>query len=124
MDLNIPLILGAVRSHCMATGMFDKVSGYEPKTTPAPTGLAAGVWLGSIAPVARYSGLAVTSAAIGIVIRLYTTAQREPADATEPLMGNAINVLMTRLMADLELDGTVTSLDVFGFAGNPANAEP
>jgi hypothetical protein len=125
MDLDVNAILGAMRSHCMASGMFNKVDGHEPKTTPVPdTGLAAAVWLGAISPTSRYSGLAVTSAMVTVVTRLFTPASREPADTVDPYIGGAVATLMTRLMLDLTLGDTCTSIDVFGFAGNPTNAEP
>jgi hypothetical protein len=124
MAIGIEAILNAVQSHYLESGLFDRVNGHEPKTAPVSTGLSAAVWLGPVTAVARYSGLAVTSASVGIVSRLFTTVQREPADAIDPMIGNAVDVMFGRFMGDLTLGATVTSLDIFGFAGNPANAEP
>jgi hypothetical protein len=124
MDLDIKATLSAVRSHCMASGLFDTVNGHQPKTTPAPTGLAAAVWLGPIRAVPRASGLAVTSAAVTLIVAIYKSAQVEPADTIEPAMGHAVGTMIGRLMGDLTLGDTVTSLDPLGMVGAPVVADP
>jgi hypothetical protein len=123
MAIGTDALLNAMQSHCLATGLFEKVNGHEPKVTPAPTGLSAACWIGAISPTARASGLAITAAAVTLITRLYTNAQAEPADAIDPSMGRAVDVLMTALMGDFTLGGNCMSLDVFGYAGNPMTSE-
>ncbi|MGW3428883.1 hypothetical protein ACWDHW_13145 [Streptomyces melanosporofaciens] len=115
MALDILGILDAVVSHAMASGHFETVNGHEPERAPGH-GLTAAVWVDRVDPV-RSSGLATTSARLIFNVRLYTPMVQEPADAIDPYLVTALDVLMRAYVGDYTLGGLVREVDVRGTHG-------
>jgi hypothetical protein len=122
MAVDIEGILGAVVSHAMASGHFEKVNGHEPKAAPGK-GLTAAVWVQAIAPVPRGSGLATTTGRIELRDRIYTPMVQEPQDAIDPAVLTATIDLMGAYSGDFTLDGRIRNVDLLGQAGVPLSAQ-
>lgn len=121
---DIQTLMDAVTSTVAALGVVEQVNGHEPKSAPL-NGITAGVWVDRVAPVAKVSGLAATSALIVFTIRLYTSADTEPADLIDPeLMGAAVEI-MAEFTAGFTLgaptlsSGQVMDIDLLGAHGTP-----
>ncbi|MFD9256928.1 hypothetical protein [Streptomyces sp. NPDC059538] len=112
MTLDVRGILDAVVSHAMASGHFEQVNGHEPTNAPSQ-GLTAAVWTDSVQAV-RSSGLDSTTALIAFNVRLYTSVQSEPADAVDPALIDAVDVLCAAYVDDFTFGGLVRSIDVLG----------
>ena len=121
MALDISTILTAVQDHALASGQFTSVNGHEPKS--APGGLTAGVWVQSIAPARGASGLDSTTIRLGLTVRLYSLMTQEPADAIDPALVTALDVLMAAYSGDLKLGGAVRNVDLLGTFGEPLSAQ-
>lgn len=122
MALDITTILDAAVSHALASGQFETVNGHEPKAAPG-NGLTAAVWPQAISPARGASGLATTTARLPLTVRLYTPIVQEPADAIEPAMVAAIDVLMAAYSGDYTLDGLVREVDLLGAYGDPLSGQ-
>lgn len=121
MSLGITGILDAVVSHALATGLFDAVNGYEPKSAPG-SGLTAAAWVQSLDPV-RGSGLASTSVRVALTVRFYANMLADPQDAIDPYVTNAADVLMGAYSNDFDLGGTVRNVDLLGEHGEGLRAQ-
>ncbi|MFD3802645.1 hypothetical protein ACFWTC_03230 [Streptomyces sp. NPDC058619] len=118
MTLNIAGILDGVVSHAMALGRFEQVNGHEPVKNAPSLGLTAAVWVDAVQPV-RASGLDSTTVRLAVNVRIYTSAQSEPADAIDPDMMAAVDELCAAYVGDYTLDGLVRNVDVLGAHGVP-----
>jgi len=121
MAINATGILDSILSHALASGLFERVNGHEPKSAPG-NGLSAAVWLDSIGPVVS-SGLAATSARLAVNVRLYTAMLADPQDAIDPNLIAAVDTLMTACSGDFDLGGNVRNVDLLGQAGTPLSAQ-
>ncbi|MGV9803925.1 hypothetical protein ACWDTP_38420 [Mycobacterium sp. NPDC003449] len=115
MALDILGILDAVVSHALASGYFEQVNQHEPKNAPG-LGLTAAVWADRVDTV-RSSGLDSTSVRLLFNVRLYTSAEGEPADAIDPNLMTALDALMRAYVGDFTLGGLVREVDVRGIHG-------
>lgn len=115
-------IMTGVADHARRTGLFEKVNGHEPKNSPG-NGLTAAAWVDTIDPVAIASGLAVTSARVAVLVRIYTNMLMEPQDAIDPNIVNAVSVLMGEYSGDFDLGGLVRNVDLLGSHGVPLRAQ-
>lgn len=120
--LDITTILDAVQDHALTTGLFDSVNGHEPKAAPG-SGLTAAVWPQTIGPARGASGLSTTSVRLPLMVRLYTLITQEPADAIDPTMVTAIDVLMGAYSGDFTLGGLIRSVDLLGAFGDPLGGQ-
>ncbi|HEX3781742.1 MAG TPA: hypothetical protein VHX38_18925 [Pseudonocardiaceae bacterium] len=111
-------ILNQLISVAQASGLFDQVNGHEPASIPA-SGVTAGVWLQSIGPSKKVSGLASTAARVEYLMRLYTPGITGNLDWIEPNMTNAAAVMIGALSAEFTLGGEVFATDLLGAWGNP-----
>jgi hypothetical protein len=109
-------ILDALQSHAMASGLFERVNGHEPKNAPG-NGLTAAVWVDEIGPSPAASGLAGTSVRLVFNVRVYTSMLAEPPDTIDPNMLAAVDALMGAYSADFELGGLVRNVDLLGQGG-------
>lgn len=114
--LDLYAIIGAVQSHALSTGRFDRVNGHEPKNSPG-SGVTAAHWVQAVRPVARASGLSTTSAVIVLTVRLYSNMLAEPQDGIDPAMSGALHELFTAYSGDFDLNGTVDAVDLLGMTG-------
>ncbi|MFJ3923013.1 hypothetical protein [Streptomyces sp. NPDC090022] len=115
MALDIAGILDAVVSHALASGRFEAVNGHEPENPPS-LGVSAAVWADQVLPV-RASGLGSTTVDVVLNVRLYASTQSEPADAIDPALIEAVDVLCAAYVSDFTLDGLVRQVDVLGAHG-------
>lgn len=114
-------ILSGVVDHALRSGWFEAVNGHEPHATPGH-GLTVAVWVDAIQPVTS-SGLNVTSARLGLMVRIYANGDQEPLDAIDPAVTAATSVLLREYQGDFTLGGLVRHVDVFGVEGPQLGAQ-
>ncbi|MFF8901667.1 hypothetical protein ACF082_29770 [Streptomyces lydicus] len=122
MALDILGVTDALVSHAMASGYFEQVNGHEPKSAPAGGGLTAAVWANQVTPL-RASGLASVSVLLVFNVRLYTSAQTQPADAIDPSMLAAVDDLCAAYSGDFTLGGLLRSVDLLGAHGQSLDVQ-
>jgi hypothetical protein len=115
-SLNILGLTDAVQSHAAASGYFDLVNGYEPKSAPSTHGLTAAVWADRVTPL-RSSGLNSVTVLVVFNVRIYASARQEPADAIDPNMLAAVDALCAAYSGDFTLGGLVRHVDLRGAYG-------
>jgi hypothetical protein len=120
-SLDVSSLLDAVQSHALASGVFDRVTGHEPKSAPG-SGVTAAVWAQSIGPVPS-SGLASTSVRVEFMVRIYQSMLSEPQDAIDPAVLTAVDVLMAAYTGDFTLGGLVRQVDLLGNSGQGLSAQ-
>lgn len=103
-------------SHAQATGLFETVNGHEPKSGPGG-GVHAAFWAGTIDPVPRASGLAVTSLRVEVLLRLQTNMLQQPYDAIDPNLIDATTTMLKAYSGDFQLDSSVMEVDLLGEYG-------
>lgn len=109
--------IDAAVSHAGATGRFEKLNGHEPKNAPSSGGLTGAVWTDRIIPIRGRSGLGSVSAAVVLMVRIYTSAVSEPADAIDPDVVAAADDVVRAFVGDFTLGGLVSNIDIFGAHG-------
>jgi len=114
-------ILAGLTGHAQATGWFDTVLGYEPKSAPG-NGLTATFWVAGIGPAAGRSGLVSTTARVEITCRVLTPMLAEPAQDIDPRLLLAVDGLMGAYSGDFTLGGIVAYIDLMGAHGDPLTA--
>jgi len=114
-------ILAAVKSHALATGLFENVLGHEPKSAPG-NGLTAAVWVQNLRPAVA-SGLDSTSARLQLSVRVYMNMLADPQDEIDTRILAAVDVLMAAYSADFTLGGLVRDVDLLGADGDPLSAD-
>lgn len=122
MPLDILSLTDAVTSHASASGHFETVNGHEPKNAPTTGGLTAAVWADRVTPL-RSSGLDSVSVLLAFNVRIYGSAQSEPADAIDPNMLAAVDALCAAYAGDFTLGGLVRSVDLLGSNGSPLSVQ-
>jgi fermentation-respiration switch protein FrsA (DUF1100 family) len=122
MTINIAGILDGLVSHAMATGLFDRVSGHEPKNPPG-NGLSCAFWAQAIGPVPAASGLQLTTGRVEFNARLYSSFVQQPEDAIDPNLIAAVDVLLSAYSGDFELGGNVRNIDLLGQTGAALGAQ-
>lgn len=120
--LNILGLTDAVISHASASGCFETVNGAEPKNAPSTGGLTAAVWADRVTAL-RSSGLNSVTVLLIFNVRIYGSAQSEPADAIDPSMLAAVDALCSAYAGDFTLGGLVRSVDLLGSNGTPLNVQ-
>ena len=111
-----------VQSHAMTLGIFETVNTHEPKSKPG-SGLRYAIWVQSIIPVARASGLASTSGSVTLNGRIYSSAFQQPYDSIDPDMLTATTTLLGAYTGDFDLGGTVMAVDLLGMYGRSLSAQ-
>lgn len=122
MSLESKKLINAVASICMQIGVFERVNMHEPKSPPG-NGLSAAVWIQTIGPSGRISGLSSTAALVGFMIRIYTNFVADPADYIDPNVMDAVDQLIAQFSGDFDLEGFVFSTDLLGSEGVPLSAK-
>lgn len=110
------ILIEAVASHAMASGYFDKVNQYEPKSAPQ-TNLTASVWIQSFGPAHGQSGLISTTMRFLVNVRIYCNMLQDPPDMIDPSLMEAVDALMSAYSGDFTLDGLVREVDLLGMTG-------
>jgi hypothetical protein len=114
-------VLDVIVSHAQALGVFERVNTHEAKSSPG-RGLYCSVWMDTIAPDPRTSGLAATSVRLVFLARLQSNALAEPQDGVDPNLLDALDLFVDAMMGDLSVGGHALDIDVFGMAGVPLGA--
>lgn len=122
MSLPIDSLFAATSSMLQRLGIFDKVNQHEPKTTSGATGITAGLWMDFAGPAS--SGLASTSAKLIFIVRVYQNFLSEPQDAIDPKVWHAVDLILTELNGNFDMDlSEVRFVDIFGAEGDAVRAE-
>lgn len=103
-----------VKSHAMRLGIAEQVRTHEPKNAPPAPSIA--VWIQSIRPVARASGLDATSGRLVFFVRFYQNMLAEPQDEIDPRITAGVLALMDSYSGDFTLGGEVRNVDLLGGA--------
>jgi hypothetical protein len=114
-SLGARTILDVLQSHALASGLFERVNGHEPKNAPG-NGLTAAVWGQRIDPVLT-SGLASSSARLTVQVRVYGNMLAEPLDGIDPNLIEAVDTLMEAYSGDFQLGGAAREIDLLGEHG-------
>lgn len=109
MSIGVNAILNVVTSHALALGVFERVNTHEYKSAPGK-GLFCEIWAESIAP-AR-SGLASTSVALTLNVRIRSDMIAEPQDGIDPAIVDAVDLLMSAYSGDFTLGDTLRNVDL------------
>jgi len=118
MTVSLADLMASVESHQEAAGLFEVVTRHEPKSRPGP-GITAANWFASVRPLPSGSGLQQTTARIELTTRFYTDMLAEPADDIDPIIYEAVDLMIAAYSADFTLDGTVRQIDLLGGFGEP-----
>lgn len=111
-------LFDSIVSTCLTLGVFESVNQHEPKTAPQ-AGTYAAVWVDSITPVARASGLNATSGVVVFNVRCYSSMLQQPLDAIDPGLTTAAMTVMDAFSGDFTFGGTVRDVDLLGMYGQP-----
>jgi hypothetical protein len=111
-------VLAAAADHAYASGLFDRVTGHEPKSAPG-TGLTAAFWLADLRPVPAESGLSLTTYRLVLNVRIYNPMLQEPQDGIDPAILTATSALVIAYNGDFTLGGLIKSVDILGRTGEP-----
>lgn len=106
-----------ITSHAARLGLFEQVTGHEPKASPG-NGLHASVWADSLLPI-RASGLALTSGRLAFNVRIQMNMLTEPQDDIDPALIMAADALLSAYSGDFEFSGNVRNVDLLGAHGDP-----
>lgn len=115
-------LFAQAQSHAMTLGLFSAVNSHEPKNAPLG-GLACAIWVQSITPIGRASGLSTTTGKVELRVRIYGSALGEPQDAIDPAILAAASTLMAEYSGNLTLGGTVRNVDLLGSFGTGLSAQ-
>lgn len=123
MSIDIATIYDLGLSHALELGVFDKVSGHEPKNAPG-RGISAALTIGEFAAVGPASGLAAVSLRLELIFRIYMNTATEPQDAIDPAILSAADKVCAAYVGDFDFGGAVRNLDIFGQSGRPMGGKP
>jgi len=119
--LNVIAIRDTLLSHALSTGLFNNVSGHEPKAAPVD-GLDGALWINTITPARNNSGLRASTLRIEYSFRISTNMIGEPQDDIDPRVMTAAAMLMMLYSGDFELGSNVEMIDLLGAYGEPLQA--
>jgi hypothetical protein len=122
MALNIKDLFTGVKDHALASGLFARVNGHEPKGSPG-SGITCAVWVDSIDPAPRASGMAATAGRVVFMIRVFTNMLAEPQDGVDPEVVAAVDGLLAAYSGDFDLGARVRNVDLLGEHGVPLRAQ-
>lgn len=115
-------VFDEVESHCLRSGLFERVNTHEPKASPG-NGLSAAVWVQRIGPLAAASGLASTTGRLELRIRIFSNMLQEPQDAIDPNILLTVDTLLEQFSGDFRLGGRVRNVDLLGAHGEGLSAQ-
>lgn len=114
-------MVDALLTHASRTAAFDVIMSHEPRT--APTGkITFACWLQQIDPVARASGLRVTSLRIEFLVRLfrpYVGPTAEDLNTMDSDMAMRVGLLWSAYAGDFEITPADHMIDLQGAYGEP-----
>jgi hypothetical protein len=104
------------------SGLFAVVTGHEI-IQPPPAGMIAAVWLQTIGPARKFSGLNSTAGLVVFTLRIYMPMITGALDTVDPQMATAAAGMIGTLTAGYTLGGSVIEVDVLGSNGKPLSAD-
>ena len=114
-------LFNAIESHAKASGLFDSVNTFEPKSAPSGK-LHCAIYVSTLAPVAIGSGLAATTGVLTIMARIYLPMKQEPQDKIDPIIVAATDTLLEDFSGDFTLGGNARNIDLLGQTGESLSA--
>lgn len=122
MAIDVRSVIDLVASHASSLGCFDRVQKHEPKSAPSGERPSFAVYVSALAPLARSSGLAMTSARLELTGRIYRGFITEPEDEIDPDLAESLDLLMAAYTGDFELGGLARNIDLLGAHGQGLSA--
>ena len=114
-------LFDSIQSTCLTLGVFDSVNTHEPKSAPQK-GVTASIWVDSIVPNGRASGLDATSGVVTFNVRCYTSMLAQPYDYIDPNLTTAAMTVLNAFSEDFTFGETVRDIDLLGMYGVSMNA--
>lgn len=118
----VDLLFDRISSHAAGLGLFDyAVATHEPKNAPG-NGVWCAVWIDTVNPMPRLSGLAATAGRVTFRMRIGANALAEPQDSIDPNVLKAVTTMMAEYSGHFTLDGVALAIDLLGMYGIALNA--
>lgn len=117
----VAALFDAVVSRLLTLGVFETVNQHEPKSAPG-NGMRAAVWVQSIQPVGRASGLSATSGVVMFNMRFYSNFLQMPLDGIDPDLLTATTTVLGAFTGAFTLGDTVRDIDLLGMYGQGMGA--
>lgn len=115
-------LFSSVVSHAQQLGVFRTVNSHEPKAAPG-NGLRCAIWVQDIGGLGAASGLAATSGAVVLNVRIYGDMLQKPEDEVDPRILKAVTTLMGAYSGDFDFGETVRNVDLLGAYGPKLSAQ-
>ena len=120
--LNVIELRNVLLSHALASGLFDRVEGHEPKAAPG-NGVHGALWVSEMGPAVSRSGLVATAIRLEYSFRIGLSMLAEPQDETDPAVLVATASLVLAYSGDFQLGGYADQIDLLGAYGAPLAAK-
>jgi hypothetical protein len=114
-------LFNAIESHARASGLFDSVNTFEPKSAPGGN-LHCAIYVSGLQPAPLDSGLFSTAGVLTIMARIYLPMIQEPQDKIDPTIVAATDTLMEDFSGDFTLGGNARNIDLLGQSGAALSA--
>lgn len=114
-------MVDALLTHASRTAAFDVIMSHEPRSAPTNKHTFA-CWLQQIDPIARASGLAVTSLRVEFLVRLfapYVGPNAEELNAMDSDMAMRVGLLWAAYTGDFQITPADHTIDLQGAYGEP-----
>jgi hypothetical protein len=117
----IDLAFDETVTQAKASGLFDRINQFEPKSSPG-TGLTFAVWTQLILPIPLRSGLNVTSARLMLQGRIYMPFIAEAPDLIDPKATKAASYIIAQFTANFQVNPSMW-VDLEGAYGPPLGSK-
>lgn len=118
----VQALFDRAQSVALGLGVFETVNTHEPLSAPG-NGIRAAMWVDTIAPAPRGSGLAATSGIVTLLLRCYANALQQEPDAIDPNLLTAVSTVLGAYSGSFTLGGTVRDIDLLGMYGRSLSAQ-
>ena len=108
--------LDAVAGHLLASGYLRDVMIGEPKSPPSGDQLTASVFLNSISVAEVTLGTTIESHVL--TLRIFRNMLAEPTNTMEKEFAKAVSSILSDIIGEFDLGGSVRSIDVAGIYGS------
>tara|TARA_R110002020_G_scaffold393611_1_gene603772 strand:+ start:69 stop:524 length:456 start_codon:yes stop_codon:yes gene_type:complete len=108
--------LDAVAGHLLASGYLRDVMIGEPKSPPSGDQLTASVFLNSISVAEVTLGTTIESHVL--TLRIFRNMLAEPTETMEKEFAKAVSSILSDIIGEFDLGGSVRSIDVAGIYGS------
>ena len=107
--------LDVVAGHLLASGFLRDVMIGEPKSPPSGDQLTASVFLNSISVAEVTLGTTIESHVL--TLRIFRNMLAEPTETMEKEFAKAVSSILSDIIGEFDLGGSVRSIDVAGIYG-------